>query len=63
MAGLNYYRFVNRENRVPYYQRLFFEADKKHIRLWETTHRSRFMLYPYYFILWGGLAGMSKNLH
>ncbi|TQS37582.1 hypothetical protein Golomagni_01938 [Golovinomyces magnicellulatus] len=31
MAG-----FVNRENRVPYYQRLFFEADKKHIRLWET---------------------------
>ncbi|EPQ62077.1 hypothetical protein BGT96224_3488 [Blumeria graminis f. sp. tritici 96224] len=51
MAG-----FVNRENRVPHYQRLFFDANKKHIRLWETSHRSKFMLYPYYTIMWGTLA-------
>lgn len=51
MAG-----FVQRENRVPYYQRLFFEGQKKHIRIWDTTRRSKFMLYPYYVILFGGLA-------
>ncbi|RKF60695.1 hypothetical protein OnM2_048016 [Erysiphe neolycopersici] len=35
MAG-----FVQRENRVPYYQRLFFDGQKKHIRIWETISRT-----------------------
>ena len=30
-------RFVYRENRVPYYQRLFQEGQKKHIRQWEQV--------------------------
>lgn len=29
--------FVNRENRVPYYQRLFQEGGKKHIRQWQQV--------------------------
>ncbi|KAK2624563.1 hypothetical protein QTJ16_005756 [Diplocarpon rosae] len=51
MAG-----FVNRENRVPYYQKLFQEGAKKHIRQWNMTSRSKYMLYPYYVALFGGLG-------
>ena len=29
--------FVYRENRVPYYQRLFQEGQKKHIRQWNQV--------------------------
>ncbi|KAM0125687.1 hypothetical protein ACHAO1_010497 [Botrytis cinerea] len=47
-----------RENRVPYYQALFQEGAKKHIRQWNQTPRSKIMLYPYYVALWGGFAGM-----
>ncbi|KAF7893684.1 uncharacterized protein EAF02_001222 [Botrytis sinoallii] len=46
-----------RENRVPYYQALFQEGAKKHIRQWNQTSRSKIMLYPYYVALWGGFAG------
>ncbi|ELR08912.1 hypothetical protein VC83_05856 [Pseudogymnoascus destructans] len=52
MAG-----FVNRENRVPYYQRLFQEGQKNGVRQWNQTARSKILLYPYYTILFGGLAG------
>ncbi|KAF2843071.1 hypothetical protein M501DRAFT_993908 [Patellaria atrata CBS 101060] len=47
--------FVNRPNRVPEYQRMFQAHDGK--RQWVQTPRSKFMLYPYYVILWGGFAG------
>lgn len=30
-------RFVNRENRVPYYQKLFQEGGKQHIRQWNQV--------------------------
>ncbi|KAI6712895.1 hypothetical protein JHW43_004549 [Diplocarpon mali] len=52
MAG-----FINRENRVPYYQRLFQEGSKKHVRQWNQTSRSKLILYPYYVALFGGLGG------
>ncbi|RQM08511.1 hypothetical protein DH86_00000233 [Scytalidium sp. 3C] len=32
------YSFVNRENRVPHYQRLFFEGQKHHVRQWVQVH-------------------------
>ncbi|OCK85595.1 hypothetical protein K432DRAFT_342797 [Lepidopterella palustris CBS 459.81] len=50
MAG-----FVNRENRVPHYQRLFQRHDG--VRQWWKTPRSKYMLIPYQFMLWGGFAG------
>ncbi|KAG9237144.1 hypothetical protein BJ875DRAFT_395737 [Amylocarpus encephaloides] len=43
MAG-----FVNRENRVPYYQRMFQEGAKQHVRQWNQTARGRGMLRAYY---------------
>ncbi|CRG83144.1 hypothetical protein PISL3812_00492 [Talaromyces islandicus] len=43
--------FVYRENRVPYYQRLFQQHDGK--RQWWKTGRSGALLYPYYISLWG----------
>ncbi|KIN07278.1 hypothetical protein OIDMADRAFT_185729 [Oidiodendron maius Zn] len=46
-----------RVNRVPFYQRLFQDGEKKHIRQWLQTPRSRPMLYPYYVVLFGGFAG------
>ncbi|KAI9048868.1 hypothetical protein LZ554_006725 [Drepanopeziza brunnea f. sp. 'monogermtubi'] len=52
MAG-----FVNRENRVPHYQRLFQEGQRNHVRQWNQTPRSKMILYPYYVALFGGLAG------
>ncbi|KAF6230588.1 hypothetical protein HO173_011125 [Letharia columbiana] len=50
MAG-----FVNRENRVPHYQRLFQKNDG--LRQWWKTPRSKYMLYPYFVALWGTLGG------
>ncbi|KAF8466731.1 hypothetical protein BDZ91DRAFT_724894 [Kalaharituber pfeilii] len=50
MAGLIY-----RENRVPYYQRLFQRDDG--VRQWWKTPRSKYMLYPYFACLGAGLAG------
>merc|ERR1712093_584068 len=52
MAG-----FVNRENRVPHYQRLFQEGARQHVRQWNQTPKSKIMLYPYYAALFGGFAG------
>ncbi|OQV03865.1 hypothetical protein CLAIMM_08851 [Cladophialophora immunda] len=56
--------FVYRDNRVPYYQRLFQKHDGK--RQWWKTHRSPFILYPYYTILLGSLTfslyGMTRVL-
>ncbi|EEA23109.1 hypothetical protein TMatcc_001969 [Talaromyces marneffei ATCC 18224] len=46
--------FVYRENRVPYYQRLFQSHDGK--RQWWKTGRSGAILYPYYISLWGTTA-------
>ncbi|PGH31134.1 hypothetical protein GX50_06111 [[Emmonsia] crescens] len=43
--------FIFRENRVPYYQRLFQKNDGK--RLWNKSHRSPYLLYPYYISLFG----------
>ncbi|KIW44644.1 uncharacterized protein PV06_03099 [Exophiala oligosperma] len=56
--------FVMRENRVPYYQRLFQNHDGK--RQWWKTSRSPYILYPYYTLLIGSLAysvyGMTRML-
>jgi len=49
--------FVNRENRVPHYQRLFQEGARQHVRQWNQTPKSKIMLYPYYAALFGGFAG------
>ncbi|CZT51096.1 uncharacterized protein RSE6_12182 [Rhynchosporium secalis] len=49
--------FVNRENRVPHYQRMFQQGAKQHVRQWNQTPKSKLMLYPYYVALFGGLAG------
>ncbi|PGH04138.1 hypothetical protein GX51_03645 [Blastomyces parvus] len=46
MAG-----FIFRENRVPYYQRLFQKHDGK--RIWNKSHRSPYLLYPFYISLFG----------
>ncbi|PGH02509.1 hypothetical protein AJ79_07622 [Helicocarpus griseus UAMH5409] len=46
--------FVFRENRVPYYQRLFQRHDGK--RLWHKTSRSPYLLYPFYVSLFGSLG-------
>ncbi|KAL1967344.1 hypothetical protein VTN77DRAFT_3390 [Rasamsonia byssochlamydoides] len=43
--------FVFRENRVPYYQRLFQQHDGK--RQWWKTERSGAILYPYYVSFYG----------
>ncbi|KIW72894.1 hypothetical protein PV04_01055 [Phialophora macrospora] len=55
---------VFRENRVPYYQRLFQNHDGK--RQWWKTHRSPYILYPYYTLLIGSftfsLVGMFRML-
>ncbi|KAI1611439.1 hypothetical protein EDD37DRAFT_650798 [Exophiala viscosa] len=45
---------VMRENRVPYYQRLFQTHDGK--RQWWKTSRSGYFLYPYYAMLVGSLS-------
>ncbi|KAL2064567.1 hypothetical protein VTL71DRAFT_3704 [Oculimacula yallundae] len=57
MAG-----FVNRENRVPHYQRMFQQGAKQHVRQWNQTPKSKMILYPYYAALFGGLAG-TINVH
>ncbi|EAW10437.1 cytochrome c oxidase subunit 7 [Aspergillus clavatus NRRL 1] len=50
MAG-----FVFRENRVPYYQRLFQQHDGK--RQWWKTERSGYVMYPYLISVYGmGIA-------
>ncbi|OJJ44119.1 hypothetical protein ASPZODRAFT_834490 [Penicilliopsis zonata CBS 506.65] len=50
MAG-----FVFRENRVPYYQRLFQKHDGK--RQWYQTERSNYIMYPYLLSVYGlGIA-------
>ncbi|GIC90910.1 cytochrome c oxidase subunit 7 [Aspergillus udagawae] len=50
MAG-----FVFRENRVPYYQRLFQQHDGK--RQWWKTERSKYLMYPYLLSVYGlGIA-------
>ncbi|KAK9595264.1 hypothetical protein V6Z93_005040 [Aspergillus fumigatus] len=50
MAG-----FVFRENRVPYYQRLFQQHDGK--RQWWKTERSKYIMYPYLISVYGlGIA-------
>ncbi|KAM0091357.1 hypothetical protein ACP6JD_005220 [Aspergillus fumigatus] len=46
MAG-----FVFRENRVPYYQRLFQQHDGK--RQWWKTERSKYIMYPYLISVYG----------
>ncbi|KAG0157887.1 hypothetical protein PDIDSM_5399 [Penicillium digitatum] len=46
MAG-----FVFRENRVPYYQRLFQNHDGK--RQWWKTSRSGYVMYPYLISVYG----------
>ncbi|GME35165.1 Transcription factor c6 [Neofusicoccum parvum] len=46
--------FVNRENRVPYYQRLFQRHDG--LRQWQKTSRSKAILLPYNIMLWGGFG-------
>ncbi|EED14937.1 conserved hypothetical protein [Talaromyces stipitatus ATCC 10500] len=52
--------FVYRENRVPYYQRLFQSHDGK--RQWWKTGRSGAILYPYYISLYGTSAGMFHSV-
>ncbi|KAF7122712.1 hypothetical protein CNMCM5793_000822 [Aspergillus hiratsukae] len=47
--------FVFRENRVPYYQRLFQQHDGK--RQWWKTERSKWILYPYLMSVYGLGAG------
>ncbi|KAL4886932.1 hypothetical protein BJY04DRAFT_212900 [Aspergillus karnatakaensis] len=50
-------RFVFRENRVPYYQRLFQSHDGK--RQWYQTSRSNWVMYPYLISVYGlGAATM-----
>ncbi|RDW81226.1 cytochrome c oxidase subunit 7 [Aspergillus mulundensis] len=43
--------FVFRENRVPYYQRLFQQHDGK--RQWYKTSRSGWVMYPYLISVYG----------
>ncbi|KAL3464989.1 hypothetical protein BJX64DRAFT_74754 [Aspergillus heterothallicus] len=43
--------FVFRENRVPYYQRLFQQHDGK--RQWWKTSRSGYIMYPYLISVYG----------
>ncbi|BDD58020.1 hypothetical protein MPDQ_008129 [Monascus purpureus] len=43
--------FVFRENRVPYYQRLYQRHDGT--RLWWKSPRSGFVLYPYFISVYG----------
>ncbi|KAB8239488.1 cytochrome c oxidase subunit 7 [Aspergillus alliaceus] len=43
--------FVFRENRVPFYQRLFQQHDGK--RQWWKTERSGYVMYPYLFTVYG----------
>jgi len=52
MAG-----FINRENRVPHYQRMFQEGQKHGVRQWNQTPRSKLIMYPYYALLFGGFGG------
>ncbi|CAL8580691.1 hypothetical protein XPA_006411 [Xanthoria parietina] len=40
--------FVNRENRVPYYQKLYQTTPG---RIWSKSPRAKYMLYPYYALL------------
>ncbi|KAF7504478.1 hypothetical protein GJ744_002158 [Endocarpon pusillum] len=54
MRGIFANRWVYRENRVPYYQRLMQKDDGK--RLWWKSHRSAYILYPYYIMLYGSLT-------
>ncbi|ETN39630.1 uncharacterized protein HMPREF1541_05856 [Cyphellophora europaea CBS 101466] len=53
-GGQQQFGFVNRENRVPFYQRLFQNGDGR--RQWRKTSRSPFLLYPYYALNYGLLA-------
>ncbi|RDH15489.1 hypothetical protein M747DRAFT_346153 [Aspergillus niger ATCC 13496] len=49
------HRFVFRENRVPYYQRLFQQHDGK--RQWWKTERSGYLMWPYLISVYGmGIA-------
>ncbi|PGH21630.1 hypothetical protein AJ80_03063 [Polytolypa hystricis UAMH7299] len=53
-----YAGFVFRENRVPYYQRLFQRDDGK--RQWWKTKRSPYILYPYYTSI---VVGLTASLY
>jgi hypothetical protein len=37
VANTQLYSFINRENRVPHYQRLFQEGGKQHVRQWNQV--------------------------
>ncbi|KPI39380.1 uncharacterized protein AB675_5023 [Cyphellophora attinorum] len=50
-AARQQWGFVHRENRVPYYQRLFQNHDGK--RQWHKTSRSPFLVYPFYVLNYG----------
>ncbi|KAE8380297.1 hypothetical protein BDV26DRAFT_290532 [Aspergillus bertholletiae] len=49
--GAQFAEFVFRENRVPYYQRLFQQHDGK--RQWWKTDRSKYIMYPYLISVYG----------
>ncbi|KAF1988873.1 hypothetical protein K402DRAFT_391570 [Aulographum hederae CBS 113979] len=51
MAG-----WVYRENNVPHYQRLFQAGNKKHIRQWSQTPKSKIILPLYYVMLFGSFS-------
>lgn len=39
-------RFYNRPNKVPYYQRVFFDAEKKHVRQWNVVRTTNLLPPP-----------------
>ncbi|GAT26080.1 hypothetical protein RIB2604_02006590 [Aspergillus luchuensis] len=56
---LAFHRFVFRENRVPYYQRLFQQHDGK--RQWWKTERSGYLMWPYLISVYGmGIGRLFK---
>ncbi|KAF8242810.1 hypothetical protein K440DRAFT_494965, partial [Wilcoxina mikolae CBS 423.85] len=47
--------FLYKENKVPYYQRLYQRDDG--VRLWMKHPRSKMLMYPFFAVLTVGFAG------
>ncbi|KAF8536066.1 hypothetical protein BDD12DRAFT_852578 [Trichophaea hybrida] len=47
--------FLYKENKVPYYQRLYQRDDG--VRLWMKHPRSKILMYPFFAMLTVGFAG------
>ncbi|OAA64590.1 hypothetical protein SPI_03237 [Niveomyces insectorum RCEF 264] len=58
--------FLDNPNKVPEFQRAYQAAYRQHTRIWKIHPRSKFLMTPYLFLLYGSIAtttyGMGRKV-